>query len=62
MVINEEAFDDIKVWAISAKDWELTYSDHSQEFEIYTDASSNQRGAMITQGNEPLPFSAENIM
>ena len=53
-----KAFDDMK--ATIAKDVVLAYPDYSREFEIYTDASSNQLGSVITQGNRPLAFLAGN--
>ncbi len=34
----------------------LPYPDYSKVFEIYTDASSKQRGAVITQDNRPNAF------
>jgi hypothetical protein len=34
----------------------LAYPDHSKVFEIYTDASSKQLGAVITQDNRPIAF------
>ncbi len=34
----------------------LAYPDYSKVFEIYTDASSKQLGAVITQGNRPITF------
>jgi hypothetical protein len=34
----------------------LTYPDYSKVFEIYTDASSKQLGAAITQDNMPIAF------
>ncbi len=34
----------------------LTYLDYSKVFEIYTDASSKQLGAVITQDNRPIVF------
>jgi hypothetical protein len=34
----------------------LAYSDYSKVFEIYTDASSKQLGAVITQYNRPIAF------
>ena len=34
----------------------LAYPDYSKPFEIYTDASTRQLGAVITQGNRPLAF------
>jgi hypothetical protein len=34
----------------------LAYPDYSKVFEILTDASSKQLGAVITQGNRPIAF------
>jgi hypothetical protein len=34
----------------------LAYQDYSKVFEIYTNASSNQLGAVITQENRPIAF------
>ncbi len=34
----------------------LAYPDYSKVFEIYTDASSKQLGAVITQDNKPNVF------
>jgi hypothetical protein len=34
----------------------LAYPDYSKAFEIYTDASSKQLGAVITQDNRPIAF------
>ena len=34
----------------------MAYPDYSKEFEIYTDASSKQMGAVITQKNRPIAF------
>jgi hypothetical protein len=34
----------------------LTYPDCSKVFKIYTDASSKQLGAVITQDNRPVAF------
>ena len=42
--------------ATIAKDVALAYPDFSKEFEIYTDGSSSQIGAVITQDNRPLAF------
>ena len=39
-----------------AKDVVLAYPDYSQGFEIYTDSSKFQLGAVITQNNRPLAF------
>ncbi len=34
----------------------MAYPDYSKVFEIYTDASSKQLGAVITQDNRPIAF------
>jgi hypothetical protein len=34
----------------------LAYPDYSKVFKIYTDASSKQLGAVITQVNRPIAF------
>jgi hypothetical protein len=39
----------------------LAYPGYSQEFEIYTDASSKQLGAVITQGNKPIAFFSRKL-
>ncbi len=44
--IHQQAFDNIK--AAIAKEIVLAYPDFSKPFEIYTDASSMQLGAVIT--------------
>ncbi len=38
------------------KDVVLAYPDYSEPFEIYTDASSKQLGAVITQKNRHIAF------
>ena len=55
---HQKAFDDVK--AAIAKDVALAYPDFSKEFEIYTDASSTQIGAVITQATGLWRFGAEN--
>ncbi len=47
--IHQKAFDDKK--ATIAKEVVLAYPDFSKPFEIYTDASTKQLGAVITQDN-----------
>jgi hypothetical protein len=44
------------VKATIAKDVVLAYPDYSKVFKIYTDASSKQLGAVITQDNRPIAF------
>ena len=39
----------------------LAYPDYSQEFEICTDASSQQLVAVITQGNTPIAFFSRKL-
>jgi hypothetical protein len=50
--VHQRAFDHVK--AKIAKDVVLAYLDYSKFFEIYTDASSKQLGAVITQDNRPI--------
>jgi hypothetical protein len=52
--VHQRAFNHIK--ATTAKDVVLVYPDYSKVFEIYTDASSKQLGAVITQDNRPMSF------
>ena len=44
-----------------AKDVVLAYPDYSQGFEIYTNSSKFELGAIITQNNRPLAFSSRNL-
>jgi hypothetical protein len=53
--VQQRAFEHIK--AIIAKDVVLAYPDYSKVFEIFTDTSSKQLGAVITQDNRPIAFS-----
>ncbi len=52
--IHQQAFDNVK--AAIAKETFLAYPDFSKPFEIFTDASSTQLGAVITQDNRPIAF------
>ena len=47
--VHQIAFDNVKDRV--TRDGVLAYPDYLQEFEIYTDASSKQLGAVITQSN-----------
>ena len=55
-LIHQQAFDNVKVKAAIAKETVLAYPDFLKPFEIYTDASATQLGAMITQDNRPIAF------
>ena len=57
--MHQTAFD-IKKTAI-AKDIVWAYPDYSQGFEIYTDSSKFQLGAIITQNNLPLAFFSHKL-
>ena len=57
--IHQKAFDDVK--AAIAKEVVLAYPDFSKPFEIYTDASTKQLGAVITQDNRPITFFSRNL-
>ncbi len=52
--VHQRAFDHVK--ATITKDVVLAYPDYSKVCEIYTDASSKQLGAVITQDNRPIAF------
>ena len=52
-------FDDVK--AEIAKDVVLAYPDFTKPFEIYTDASKMQLGAVITQNNMPIAFFSRKL-
>jgi hypothetical protein len=52
--VHQRAFDHVK--ATIAKDVVLAYLDYSKVFKFFTDASSKQLGAVITQDNRPIVF------
>ncbi len=45
----------------NCKDVVLAYLDYSKCFEIYTDASSKQLGAVITQDIRPIAFFSQKL-
>ncbi len=57
--IHQQAFDNIK--ATIAKDVVLAYPDFTKPFEIYTDASTMQLGAVIPQDNRPIAFFSRKL-
>jgi hypothetical protein len=57
--VNQRAFDHVK--ATIARDVVLAYPDYSEVFKIYTDASSKQLGAVITQKNRSIAFFSRKL-
>ena len=57
--IHQKAFDDVK--ATIAKEVVLAYPDYNSCFDIYTDASTKQLGAVITQHNRPIAFFSRKL-
>ncbi len=57
--IHQKVFDNVK--AAIAKEVVVTYPDFSKPFEIYTDASTLQLGAVITQDNPPIAFFSRKL-
>jgi hypothetical protein len=57
--VHQRAFDHVK--ATIAKDVVLAHPDYSKVFEIYTDASSKQLKALITQDNRPIAFFSQKL-
>ncbi len=52
--VHQRAFDHVKTTI--TREVVLTYPDYSKVFEIYTNASNKQLGAVITQENRPIVF------
>ena len=57
--IHQTAFDTVK--STIAKEVVLAYPDFSKPFDIYTDASTKQSGAVITQDNRPIAFFSRKL-
>ncbi len=57
--VHQQAFDNVK--AAIAKETVLAYLDFLKLFEIYTDDSSTQLGAVITQDNRPILFFSRKL-
>ncbi len=58
-VNHQQAFDNVK--ATITKEVVLVYPDFTKPFEIHTDASIMQLGAVITQGNRPIAFFSRKL-
>jgi hypothetical protein len=57
--IHQTAFDNAK--STITKEVVLAYLDFSKPFDIYTDASTKQLGAAITQDNRPIAFFSRKL-
>jgi hypothetical protein len=57
--VHQRASDHVK--AMVAKEVVLAHPDYSEVFDIYTDASSKQLGAVITQKNRPIAFFSRKL-
>jgi hypothetical protein len=57
--IHQQAFDNVK--ATITKEVVLAYPNFTKPFEINTDASTMQLGAVITQGNRPIAFFSRKL-
>jgi len=57
--IHQIAFDNVK--KTIAKEVVLAYPDFTKPFDIYTDASTKQLGAVITQENRPIAFFSRKL-
>ncbi len=57
--VHQRAFNHVEATII--KDVVLAYPDNIKVFEIYTDASSKQLGAVITQDNRPIAFFSQKL-
>jgi hypothetical protein len=52
--VHQQEFDNLKTTI--AKEVVLAHPDFTKPFGVYTDASTMQLGAVITQGNRPIAF------
>jgi hypothetical protein len=57
--IHQQSFNNVT--AAIAKETVSAYPDFLKPFEIYTDASSTQLGAVITQDNRPIAFFSRKL-
>jgi hypothetical protein len=57
--IHQEVFDNAK--KTIAKERVLAYPDFTKPFDIYTDASTKQLGAVITKDNKPIAFFSRKL-
>ena len=57
--VHQKAFDEMK--KIVSREISMAYPDFSKPFEIHTDASARQLGAVITQNNRPIAFYSKKL-
>ena len=57
--IHQKSFDEMK--KVMAKETILNYPDFNKVFEIHTDASDRQLGAVISQEGKPLAFYSRKL-
>ena len=57
--VEQDAFDTIK--CIMSKEVLLSYPDFTKPFEIHTDASHTQLGAVIAQEGQPIAFYSQKL-
>ena len=57
--VEQQAFDTIK--KIVSQETLLRHPDFNKEFEIHTDASKYQLGAVISQNNKPIAFYSRKL-
>ena len=57
--VHQKAFDETK--RLICKEVLLTYPNFSQKFDIHTDASKTQLGAVISQNNKPIAFYSRKL-
>jgi hypothetical protein len=57
--IHQTAFGNVK--SVIVKEVMLAYPDFSKPFDIYTDTSTKQFGAVITQDNRPIAFFSRKL-